>query len=69
MDVDYDLLYRELQKGPLTRMRIRELTGCGSGTVQAVIDALSFRYPLYEKLRGIYTLLDGTTWDRDEDTP
>jgi hypothetical protein len=69
MDIDYDVLYRELQKGPLTRMRVRELTGCSSGTVQTVIDNLSLRYPLYEKLRGVYTLLEGTAWDKVEDTP
>jgi hypothetical protein len=67
--VDYDALYRELKSGPLTRMRIRELTGCDSGTVQTVIDNLSLRYPLYEKLRGVYILLEESTWDRDEDTP
>jgi hypothetical protein len=66
-NVDYDLLYHELCAGPLTRMRIRELTGCDSCTVQSVIDNLSLRYPLYEKLRGVYTLLE-ETWDRDEDT-
>jgi hypothetical protein len=51
-------------------MRIRELTGCGSGSVQAVIDNLSLRYPLYEKLRGVYVLLaEDTKWDLEEDTP
>jgi hypothetical protein len=69
-NVDYDALYRELRKGPMTRMRVRELTGCGSGMVQTVIDNLSLRYPLYEKLRGVYTLLpEGTEWDKAEDTP
>lgn len=54
--VDYDLIYREMQKRPLSFSQIEALSGvCHSGVAQ-VITTLSLHYPVYEVSRGLYKL-------------
>lgn len=54
--VDYKLIIKELEKGPLTFSQIQALAGVSRAGVSQVITTLSLHYPLYEAARGIYKL-------------
>ena len=54
--VDYKLIIKELEKGPLTFSQIQALAGVSRAGVSQVITTLSLHYPLYEWARGIYKL-------------
>ena len=54
--VDYKLIIRELEKGPLSFSQIQALAGVNRAGVSQVITTLSLHYPLYEWARGIYKL-------------
>ena len=54
--VDYELLYEELKKAPLTFSQIRALSGVPHSGVAQIITTLSLHYPVYEAGRGVYKL-------------
>lgn len=54
--VDYEAIYNELCKGPLTFSQIEQMSGVKHNGVSQVITTLSLRYPVYEVSRGIYKL-------------
>ena len=54
--VDYNLLYEELKKGPLTFSQIKALSGVAHSGVSQIITTLSLHYPVYEYKRGVYKL-------------
>ena len=54
--VDYDLIYSELRKHPLTFSQIEALSGVSHYGVAQVITTLSLHYPVYEVSRGLYKL-------------
>ena len=54
--VDYKLIIKELNKGPLTFSQIQALAGVSRAGVSQVITTLSLLYPIYEAARGIYKL-------------
>lgn len=58
MIIDYEMIYNELKKGPLTFSQIWTLSGVKRAGVSQVITTLSLRYPIYEESRGVYKLLD-----------
>ena len=58
MLIDYEAIFKELQKGPLTFSQIWTLSGVKRAGVSQVITTLSLRYPIYEEARGVYKLLD-----------
>ena len=53
---DYEAIYQELCKGPLTFSQIEALSGASHSGVSQVITTLSLKYPVYEVSRGIYKL-------------
>lgn len=55
--VDYEVIYKELCKGPLSFSQIEAMTGVAHNGVAQVITTLSLHYPVYEVSRGIYKLL------------
>ncbi|MBO7731546.1 MAG: hypothetical protein J6S67_03315 [Methanobrevibacter sp.] len=54
--VDYELLYEELKKAPLTFSQIKALSGVAHSGVSQIITTLSLHYPVYEVRRGVYKL-------------
>lgn len=54
--VDYERIYNEIRKGPLTFSQIQALAEVDHTKVSQVITTLSLRYPIYEWARGIYKL-------------
>lgn len=54
--VDYRLIVKELQKGPLSFSQIQALAGVSRAGVSQVITTLSLHYPIYEAARGMYKL-------------
>lgn len=56
--VDYNLIFAELQKHPLTFSQIEALSGVSHNGVAQVITTLSLHYPVYEVSRGLYKLYD-----------
>jgi hypothetical protein len=51
-------LYEILKKEPLTCAKIRAVTGAKGCGIMQIIDTLSLRYPVYQKRRGVYALLE-----------
>lgn len=54
--VDYERIYNEIRKGPLTFSQIQALAEVDRTRVSQVITTLSLHYPIYEWARGIYKL-------------
>lgn len=54
--VDYQAIYEELKKGPLSFSDIYKLSGAPYYCVNQVITTLSLRYPIYECGRGMFKL-------------
>lgn len=60
---DYEKIYEELKKGPLTFREIEELSGVPHNAVAQVITTLTLRYPIWSPKRGVYKLLEYSDYD------
>ena len=56
--IDYEAIYREFLKGPLTFAQIEQLSGVSHSGVAQVITTLSLRYPVWSPKRGVYKLTE-----------